>query len=284
LKCNIFKYKSYFPIQNFQTILEGYLLDGSEDMKRQIEYLIKQINSDNVADDAESDTEDGDEDEEEDPIIMEANLDRNEILLKQAADELVGESLLTTEYSSANENKSKSRMGNDPLNESIVLHRPITPINLRQSILLQTKPFTPNELFNQNNNNNNNNKEKKSDILVIESNDLSVDENYLKLVNNTATKYSNNVPESTSVGFAARPRIQRTPQQTPEPSVTNYKKPTLNTSIQSSSSIQAPKYSITEPRPSSSSVNNSKNSKSSSSSGTIVLENSLASNSSIKKK
>ena len=244
-------------------------------MKRQIEYLIKQINSNNVAEDVESDNEDGDEDEEEDPIIMEANLDRNEILLKQTADELIGESLLTTEYSSTSENKSKSRMGND-LNESTVLHRPITPINLRQSVLMQTKPFTPNELFNEINN-----KEKKSDILVIESNDLSVDSNYLKLVNNTATNYA---PESTNVGFAARPRIQRTPQQTPEPSITNSKKPTINTSIQSSSSIQTPKYSITEPRPSSSSVNNSKNSKSSSSSGTIVLENSLTSNSSIKRK
>lgn len=245
-------------------------------MKRQIEYLIKQINATSVADDADSDTEDGDEDEEEDPLIMEAMLDRNEIFMKQTADELIGESLLTTEYSSGSEIKSKSRT--DLLNETTVLHRPITPVNLRQSILLQTKPFTPNEFFL--------NDKKNSDILVIESNDLtSVDDNYMKSVNNAAIKYNMNtvLPESTNVGFATRPRIQRTPQQTPE-----HKKllPTINTSIQSTSSIQAPKYSVAEPRASSSSVNHSKNSsKSSSSSGTIVLENSLASNtSSLKKK
>lgn len=254
--------------KNFQSILEGYLAEGTDEMRHQIEYLIKQINNNNTNEDAESDTEDGDEDEEEDPIIMEANLDRNEIFIKQSAEELIGESLLTAEYSlNNNETKSKSRRGIENLNESTVLNRPITPLNLRQSVLLQTKPFNTNEIFNDN----------KTNILTIESNDLSVDDNYLKIINDTKNKYQTTVTESTDIGFAARPRIQRTP----DTSNTNQKRAIINTSIQSSSSI-TPKYSITEPRPSSA---NSTKSKSTSSSGTIVPESSINSNSSqIKRK
>lgn len=225
-----------------------------------------QINSENPSENpaSDSDTEDDDEDEEEDPIVMEANLDRNELTLKQSTDELIGESLLVNEYSTTNEQKSKSKLG---LNESIILNRPITPFNLRQSVLLHTKPFSTSDLF----------ADKKADILVIESNDMSVDDNYLKVINNANNK-NDNLNKSDVVGFSTRPKIQRTP----EPTVSNtVRKVSINTSIQSSSnSITAPKYSITEPRPSSA---NSIKSKSSSSSGTIVLENSLSSTKSFKK-
>lgn len=44
--------------------MEGYLAEGTEEMRRQIEFLIKQINSNEVQEEADSDTEDGDEDEE----------------------------------------------------------------------------------------------------------------------------------------------------------------------------------------------------------------------------
>ena len=38
--------------------------EGTEEMKRQIEFLIKQINSTEVHEEVDSDAEDGDEDEE----------------------------------------------------------------------------------------------------------------------------------------------------------------------------------------------------------------------------
>jgi phage shock protein A len=44
--------------------LEGYLSEGTEEMRRQIEFLIKQINSNEVQEEVDSDIEDGDEDEE----------------------------------------------------------------------------------------------------------------------------------------------------------------------------------------------------------------------------
>ncbi len=49
---------------NFEAILEGYLAEGTEEMKRQIEFLIKQINSKDTQEEVDSDVEDGDEDDE----------------------------------------------------------------------------------------------------------------------------------------------------------------------------------------------------------------------------
>ena len=77
---------------------------------------------------------------------MEANLDRGEIITKQSSDELLGDTLLQAEYSISNEQKLKSRSGFKIMNESIVLDRPITPSHLRQSVMLQTKPFNPSDI------------------------------------------------------------------------------------------------------------------------------------------
>lgn len=49
---------------NFEAILEGYLTEGTQEMQHQIEFLIKQINSKDTAEEVDSDTEDGDDDEE----------------------------------------------------------------------------------------------------------------------------------------------------------------------------------------------------------------------------
>ena len=255
-------------LKNFEAILEGYLSEGTEEMKRQIEFLIKQINSKETNEEVDSDIEDGDEDEEEDPIIMEANLDRSELITKQSADELVGESLLQSEYSINNEYKSKSRHGIEHLNDSSVLNRPMTPVHLRQSMLFQTKPFNTNELYelNRNNhsqiidkktnirvgndqmNNNNNSNKKSTNILVINSDDM------------TGEDYSKPPPPPPNAGFVSRPKIQRTPDQSMTIK-TKYDSLNTNSSIQSTaSSTFTPKYSITEPRPSS--ANSAKSTKS----------------------
>lgn len=239
-------------------------------------FLIKQINSNEpTKNDVDSDNEgDDDDDEEDDPLTMDICLDRNELILKQS-DDLCGEKLLSSEYAYKNE-RAKSKLD---LTESIILNRPITPLNLKQSILLQTNPFNPSDLFNEQDLNeaNSNNNNKKANILVIDSNDISDDyDSYTRVLNNATNKMqSNNFSSSEEVAFATRPKLIRTP----DPSQIQ-KRANMSTSIQASSSI-APKYSISEPRPSSAASVKSKNS---SSSGTIVLENSLNSNSSIKKK
>ncbi len=209
---------------------------------------------------------------------MEANLDRSEIVTKQLNNELIGENLLQGEYSINNEQKLKPKSGLRNLNESVVLDRPMTPSYLRQSHLLQTKPFSLNELNNfipntsTNSNmwkkNVNKNIDKRNslklgipgtenlesneaktstNILVINSqDDLTEEDNYQNPSSQTKP-FKKNDP---TTGFSSRPKIQRTPDQS-----INLKKnyDSINTaSFQSGSSVNlAPKFSINEPRPSS---------------------------------
>ncbi len=215
----------------------------------------------------------------DDPIIMEANLDRSEIVTKQLNNELMGESLLQGAYSINNEQKLKSRSGLRNLNESVVLDRPMTPSYLRQSHMLQTKPFTLNEINNSNmwkkninrsidkrnsfklsipggDNFESNEAKASTNILVINSqDDMTEDESY-QSASEQAKTFRQNEPNT---GFASRPKIQRTPDQSMSLKK-NYD--SVNTaSIQSASSVNlAPKFSINEPRPSS--ANSAKSSKS----------------------
>jgi hypothetical protein len=68
---------------------------------------------------------------------MEADLDRTEVL-KPSVNELFGENLLVTEYS---QNKVKNGSKNDMERQSIVLNRPTTPHQVRQSMLIQQVPI-----------------------------------------------------------------------------------------------------------------------------------------------
>jgi hypothetical protein len=207
---------------------------------------------------------------------MEANLDRSEIITKQSIEELTGDTLLQAEYSINNENKSRTRSALENVNESSVLNRPMTPVHLRQSMMLQTKPFDLNEMNELNINENNawlnkNNRAKpnfKSDhngfkrstnILVINSDDMSADD-----------FRPPPGPSSQNAGFASRPRIQRTPD-TNMATKTKYDSINTNLSIQTvASSTFTPKYSITEPRPSS--ANSIKSTKSPSQSNASTLK------------
>lgn len=219
--------------------------------------------------------------------MMEANLDRSELIAKQSADELMGEALLQAEYSINNEQKNKSRSGFRNLNESIVLDRPMTPAHLRQSVMLQTKPFEPSDfnrlelnqsttlksktnrsqiidrknsfkLSTSRNELETNNTKKSANILVINSNDMQESDIYSKPPPSNSTKIFS--PNDPTAGFASRPKIQRTPEQSLAMKQ-NDKSINASASIQSNSSLNfTPKYSITEPRPSS--VSSSKSSKS----------------------
>uniref|UniRef100_A0A672LY46 LisH domain-containing protein ARMC9 n=1 Tax=Sinocyclocheilus grahami TaxID=75366 RepID=A0A672LY46_SINGR len=80
---------------SMEEILHCYSKEENPELNRQIEFIIKQLNSVDILEhEPESDDEEDDDDEED---VMEADLDKEEVLQPQPK-ELSGESLLTTEY------------------------------------------------------------------------------------------------------------------------------------------------------------------------------------------
>ncbi|XP_069583106.1 lisH domain-containing protein ARMC9 isoform X2 [Ranitomeya imitator] len=117
-----------------QELLRCFIKEGNQDMNRQIEFIIRQLNSEekfDVASDSDDDEEVEDEEEEQD--ILEADLDKDEVVQPQAG-ELAGEKLLTTEYLGIMTHtlKVKKRMFPGIL-QSIdePLQRPVTPSSHR---------------------------------------------------------------------------------------------------------------------------------------------------------
>ncbi|XP_006893604.1 PREDICTED: lisH domain-containing protein ARMC9 [Elephantulus edwardii] len=116
-----------------EDILRCFIREGNAEVIRQIEFIIKQLNSEEQLDgDPESDDDDEDEDDEEDHDTMEADLDKDELIQPQLG-ELSGEKLLTTEYLGIMTNTGKStgkpRKGPAMMGRSVdePLRRPVTP-------------------------------------------------------------------------------------------------------------------------------------------------------------
>ncbi|KAM9231112.1 LOW QUALITY PROTEIN: lisH domain-containing protein ARMC9 [Leptosomus discolor] len=113
-----------------EEILRCFIKEGNAEMIRQIEFIIKQLNSEETLNDSiVSDDEEEEEDEEEDHNIMEADLDKDEVLQPQLG-ELAGEKLLTTEYLGILTHTPKSKKKLFPgVHQSIdePLQRPVTP-------------------------------------------------------------------------------------------------------------------------------------------------------------
>ncbi|XP_053896330.1 lisH domain-containing protein ARMC9 isoform X3 [Malaclemys terrapin pileata] len=113
-----------------EEILRCFIKEGNAEMIRQIEFIIKQLNSEEPLDDSvESDDEEEDEDDEEDHDTMEADLDKDEVLQPQLGD-LSGEKLLTTEYLGIMTHTPKVKKKLFPgVHQSIdePLQRPVTP-------------------------------------------------------------------------------------------------------------------------------------------------------------
>uniref|UniRef100_A0A8B9BQJ0 LisH domain-containing protein ARMC9 n=1 Tax=Anser brachyrhynchus TaxID=132585 RepID=A0A8B9BQJ0_9AVES len=112
-----------------EEILRCFIKEGNAEMIRQIEFIIKQLNSEPLNDSTVSDDEEEEEDEEEDHDIMEADLDKDEILQPQLG-ELTGEKLLTTEYLGIMTHTPKTKKKLFPsVHQSIdePLQRPVTP-------------------------------------------------------------------------------------------------------------------------------------------------------------
>uniref|UniRef100_A0A452HSK9 LisH domain-containing protein ARMC9 n=1 Tax=Gopherus agassizii TaxID=38772 RepID=A0A452HSK9_9SAUR len=113
-----------------EEILRCFIKEGNAEMIRQIEFIIRQLNSEEPLDDSvESDDEEEDEDDEEDHDTMEADLDKDEALQPQLG-ELSGEKLLTTEYLGIMTHTPKVKKKLFPgVHQSIdePLQRPVTP-------------------------------------------------------------------------------------------------------------------------------------------------------------
>ncbi|XP_063093186.1 lisH domain-containing protein ARMC9 isoform X3 [Cavia porcellus] len=92
-----------------EEILRCFIREGSAEMVRQIEFIIRQLNSEELLDGApESDDDEEEQEEEEDHDTMEADLDKDELIQPQLG-ELSGEKLLTTEYLGIMTNTGKAR-------------------------------------------------------------------------------------------------------------------------------------------------------------------------------
>uniref|UniRef100_A0A8C4DRI6 LisH domain-containing protein ARMC9 n=1 Tax=Dicentrarchus labrax TaxID=13489 RepID=A0A8C4DRI6_DICLA len=111
-----------------EEILRCYSKEENPDLNRQIEFIIKQLNSEEGP---ESDDEEEEDDNDED--LMETDLDTEEVLQPQPR-ELSGESLLTTEYLGIMTNMAKVKRKSTPLPQPSVdepLQRPVTPSSHR---------------------------------------------------------------------------------------------------------------------------------------------------------
>ncbi|XP_069322349.1 lisH domain-containing protein ARMC9 isoform X3 [Eulemur rufifrons] len=112
-----------------EDILRCFIKEGNAEMIRQIEFIIKQLNSEELPDGVLESDDDEDEDDEEDHDTMEADLDKDELIQPQLG-ELSGEKLLTTEYLGIMTNTGKvRRKGLASVQWSVdePLRRPVTP-------------------------------------------------------------------------------------------------------------------------------------------------------------
>ncbi|XP_039325714.2 lisH domain-containing protein ARMC9 isoform X3 [Saimiri boliviensis] len=128
-----------------EDILRCFIKEGNAEMIRQIEFIIKQLNSEELPDGVLESDDDEDEDDEEDHDIMEADLDKDELIQPQLG-ELSGEKLLTTEYLGIMTNTGKTRRkgpagvqrsGDEPL------RRPVTPSGHRNGYPVLEDHHTP---------------------------------------------------------------------------------------------------------------------------------------------
>ncbi|XP_045337651.1 lisH domain-containing protein ARMC9 isoform X9 [Leopardus geoffroyi] len=110
-------------------VLRCFIKEGNAEMVRQIEFIIKQLNSEELQDGVLESDDDEEEDDEEDHDTMEADLDKDELIQPQLG-ELSGEKLLTTEYLGIMTNTGKMRrkgLAGVQRSADEPLCRPVTP-------------------------------------------------------------------------------------------------------------------------------------------------------------
>ncbi|KAM5326403.1 lisH domain-containing protein ARMC9 isoform 1-T3 [Glossophaga mutica] len=129
-----------------EDILRCFIKEGNAEMIRQIEFIIKQLNSEELPDGVLESDDDEDEDDEEDRDTMEADLDKDELIQPQLG-ELSGEKLLTTEYLGIMTNAGKARRKGLPSAQwgsDEPLRRPVTPGGHRSGYPVpEDRPVSP---------------------------------------------------------------------------------------------------------------------------------------------
>ncbi|XP_066503345.1 lisH domain-containing protein ARMC9 isoform X2 [Hoplias malabaricus] len=123
---------------SMEEILLCYTKEDNPDLNRQLEFIVKQLNSapqeEAELDDEEAESDDEEEEEEdEEEDVMEADLDKEEVLQPQNK-ELVGENLLTTEYLGIMTNMATVKRRIPSVQSSDEpLQRPVTPNSRRNT-------------------------------------------------------------------------------------------------------------------------------------------------------
>uniref|UniRef100_A0A8C1X9P8 LisH domain-containing protein ARMC9 n=1 Tax=Cyprinus carpio TaxID=7962 RepID=A0A8C1X9P8_CYPCA len=124
---------------SMEEILRCYTKEENSELNRQIEFIIKQLNSVDIPElEPESDDEEDDDDDDEEDV-MEADLDKEEVLQPQPK-ELSGESLLTTEYLGIMTNMVMMKRRSYPPSSRTIdepLQRPVTPSSHKNTIYYQ---------------------------------------------------------------------------------------------------------------------------------------------------
>ncbi|XP_039505635.1 lisH domain-containing protein ARMC9 isoform X2 [Pimephales promelas] len=114
-----------------------YSKEENPELNRQIEFIIKLLNSADIPEqEPESGDEEDDDDDDDEEDVMEADLDKEEVLQSQPK-ELSGESLLTTEYLGIMTNLVKMKRRSYPASSHNIdepLQRPVTPSSHKNSI------------------------------------------------------------------------------------------------------------------------------------------------------
>lgn len=114
---------------DMEEILRCFIKDNQPDMNRQIEFIIKQLNSSENGEDYESDDEEEDDEEDEDQDSLESDLDKDEIVRPQPG-ELVGEALLTAHFlltAPPGTSRGRKKTNDAAQQQDHPLQRPVTP-------------------------------------------------------------------------------------------------------------------------------------------------------------
>ncbi|XP_077058664.1 lisH domain-containing protein ARMC9 isoform X1 [Siphateles boraxobius] len=122
---------------SMEETLRCYSKEENPELNRQIEFIIKLLNSADIPEhEPESGDEEDDDDDDDEEDVMEADLDKEEVLQSQPK-ELSGESLLTTEYLGIMTNLVKTKRRSYPPSSHSIdepLQRPVTPSSHKNSI------------------------------------------------------------------------------------------------------------------------------------------------------
>uniref|UniRef100_A0A8B9L0F9 LisH domain-containing protein ARMC9 n=1 Tax=Astyanax mexicanus TaxID=7994 RepID=A0A8B9L0F9_ASTMX len=121
---------------SMEEILRCYTKEENPELNRQIQFIIDELNSvEEPQDEPDSEDDEDDEDDDEEDV-MEADLDKEEVLQPQPK-ELSGENLLTTEYLGIMTNMVKGKQrwkGLSAQSSDEPLQRPVTPSSHRNTI------------------------------------------------------------------------------------------------------------------------------------------------------